>query len=220
MGFNSFKATWERIDHLKVTSPEASVLYALAYIMNDRTGACFPSHQQIAKKGKLSRTTVKTALSGLKRKGLVDWTRRSATSNRYTLTFLQTGESSPTRRSSGSRPPMSDLDTRTVDAIATELAKLCGIGPNFAYNLNTYRKLIRERNLQSCEELLHTMEAEIRQDEHLKAKNIGAIITMRLKELPAKVINNPSGATPAMGRQPPTGRTRAVHSGGQMPPVR
>ena len=217
MGFNSFKATWERIDHLKVTSPEASVLYALAYIMNDRTGACFPSHQQIAKKGKLSRTTVKTALSGLKRKGLVDWTRRSATSNRYTLTFLQTRESSPTRRSS--RPPMSDLDTRTVDAIATELAKLCGIGPNFAYNLNTYRKLIRKRDLQSCEELLHTMEAEIRQDEHLKARNIGAIITMRLKELPAKVINNPSGATPVMGLQPSTDRAGAVHGGGQMPPV-
>ena len=217
MGFSSFKTTWERMDQFKVTAPETSVLLALAYIMNDKTAACFPSHQQIAKKTNLSRTTVKTALRGLRKKGIVDWTKQSATSNRYTLTFLQIGESSPTRRSS--RPPMSDLDTRTVEAIATELAKLCGTGPNFAYNLNTYRKLIRERNLQSCEELLHTMEAEIRQDEHLKAKNLGAIITMRLKELPAKVINNPSGATPAMGRQPPTGGTRAVHGGGQMPPV-
>ena len=217
MGFSSFKTTWERMDQFKVTAPETSVLLALAYIMNDKTAACFPSHQQIAKKTNLSRTTVKTALRGLRKKGIVDWTKQSATSNRYTLTFLQIGESSPTRRSS--RPPMSDLDTRTVEAIATELAKLCGTGPNFAYNLNTYRKLIRERNLQSCEELLHTMEAEIRQDEHLKAKNLGAIITMRLKELPAKVINNPSGATPAMGQQPPTGGTRAVHGGGQMPPV-
>ena len=220
MGFNSFKATWERTDHLKVSGPEMSVLYALAYIMNDKTGACFPSHQQIAKKAKLSRTTVKTALCGLRRKGLVKWTRRSATSNRYTLTFLQTGESSPTRRNSGSRHPMSDLDMRTIDAIATELAKLCGAGSNFAYNLNTYRKLIRERDLQSCEELLHTMDAEIRQNEHLKARNIGAIITMRLKELPVNVINSPSGTTPAMGRQPPTGGTIAAHGGGQMPSVR
>ena len=218
MGFNSFKATWERIDNLKVTSPETSVLYALAYIMNDKTGACFPSHQQIADKTNLSRTTVKTALRGLRGKGIVNWTKQSATSNRYTLTFLQ-AEGAPTSRSCGNRPQMSELDTRIADTIATDLAKLCGAGSNFAYNFNTYRKLISERDLLSCEELLHTMEAEIRQDEHLKAKNIGAIITMRLKELPAKVINNPSGATPAMGRQPPTGRTRAVHSGGQMPPV-
>lgn len=218
MGFSSFKTTWERMDQFKVTAPETSVLLALAYIMNDKTAACFPSHQQIAKKTNLSRTTVKTALRGLRRKGIVNWTKQSATSNRYTLTFLQ-AEGSSSRRNSCSRPPMSDLDTRTVDAIATELAKLCGTGPNFAYNLNTYRKLIRERDLQSCEELLHTMEAEIRQDEHLKARNIGAIITMRLKKLPTKVINNPSGATPVMGLQPSTDRAGAVHGGGQMPPV-
>ena len=220
MGFNSFKATWERTDHLKVSAPEMSVLYALAYIMNDKSAACFPSHQQIANKTRLSRTTVKTALRGLREKGIVDWAKQSATSNRYMLTFLQSEESSSTCRSYGSRHPMSDLDIRTIDAIATELAKLCGAGSNFAYNFNTYRKLISERDLLSCEELLHTMDAEIRQNEHLKAKNIGAIITMRLKELPVKVINSPSGATPAMGRQPPTGGAGAVHGGGQMPSVR
>ena len=219
MGFNAFKIMWERTDHLKVTAPEMSVLYTLAYIMNDKSGACFPSHQQIVKKAKLSRTTVKTALRGLREKGLVDWTRRSATSNRYTLTFLNARESSPTQRSCGNRPPMSDLDMRTVDAIAKELAKLCGTGSNFAYNLNTYRKLIRERDLPSCEELLHTIEAEILQGEHPKARNIGAIITMRLKELPVKVINTPGGATPAMERQPSIGGSGAVLSGGQMPPV-
>ena len=220
MGFNSFKATWEMTNRLKVTATEISVLYALAYIMNDKTGACFPSHQQIAKKAKLSRTTVKTALRGLRRKRLVEWTRQSATSNRYTLTFLQVGRSSPTHESCGSRPPMSDLDMRTVDAIATEFARLCGSVSNFAYNRNTYRKLIRERDLPSCEDLLHTITAEIRQDEHPGAKNIGAIITMRLKELPAKVINNPSGTTPTMGQRPSTGGTGAVHGGGQTPPIR
>ena len=220
MGFNAFKIMWERTDHLNVTAPAMSVLYTLAYIMNDKSGACFPSHQQIVKKAKLSRTTVKTALRSLSEKRLVDWTRRSATSNRYTLTFLNAKESSPTQRSCGHRPPMSNLDMRTVEAVAKELAKLCGTGSNFAYNFNTYRKLIRERDLQSCEELLHAMDAEIRQDEHLKAKNIGAIITIRLKELPVKVINTPGGATPAMERQPSIGGTRAVHSGSQMPPVR
>ena len=219
MGFNSFKTTWEKMDQFKVTAPETSVLLALAYVMNDKTAACFPSHQQIAKKTNLSRTTVKTALRGLKRKGIVDWTKQSATSNRYTLTFLQ-AEGSPRRRSCGNCPPMSELDLRIVDAIATDLAKLCGAGSNFAYNFNTYRKLIRERGLQACEELLHTMEAEIRQDEHPNAKNIGAIITTRLKELPVKVINNPGEATPAAGRQPPTGRAGGVHGGGQTPPVR
>lgn len=219
MGFNSFKATWDRMDQFKVTAPETSVLHALAYIMNDKTGACFPSHQQIADKTNLSRTTVKTALRGLRGKGIVNWTKQSATSNRYTLTFLQ-AEGAPTSRCCGNRPPMSELDTRIADTIATDLAKLCGAGSNFAYNFNTYRKLIRERDLQACEELLHTMEAEIRQVEHPNARNIGAIITMRLKELPVKVINTPRGATPATGRQPPTGRTGAVHEGGQTPPVR
>ena len=219
MGFNSFKATWERMGQFKVTASETSVLYALAYIMNDKSAACFPSHQQIANKTNLSRTTVKTALRGLKGKGIVDWTKQSATSNRYTLTFLQ-AEGSPTHRSCGNRPPMSELDTRIVDAIATELAKLCGAGSNFAYNFNTYRKLIRERDIDGCEEILHTMEAEIRQGEHTNAKKIGAIITTRLKKVPVKVINNPGGATPATGRQPPTGRTGAVHGGGRMPPVR
>ena len=70
MGFNSFKATWERMNQFKVTAPETSVLHALAYIMNDKTGACFPSHQQIADKTNLSRTTVKTALRGLREKGI------------------------------------------------------------------------------------------------------------------------------------------------------
>ena len=219
MGFCSFKTTWERMDLFKVTAPETSVLLALAYIMNDKTAACFPSHQQIAKKTNLSRTTVKTALRGLRRKGIVDWTKQSATSNRYTLTFLQ-AEESPRRRSCGNRPLMSELDMRIVDAIATDLAKLCGAGSNFAYNFNTYRKLIRERDLDGCEEILHTMTAEIEKRLHTNAKNIGAIITTRLKELPVKVINNPNGATPAIGRQPPMGRTGTAHGGGQTSSVR
>ena len=219
MGFNSFKATWEKMDQFKVSAPETSILLALAYIMNDKTGACFPSHQQIADKTNLSRTTVKTALRGLKRKGIVNWTKQSATSNRYTLLFLQI-EGSSTRRNGSSRPPMSELDTRIADTIATELAKLCGAGSNFAYNFNTYRKLIRERDLDACEEILHTMTAEIEKRLHPNARNIGAIITTRLKELPVKVINTPCGATSATGRQPPTGRTGAVHGGGQTPPVR
>ena len=219
MGFNTYRATWNRMDELDVTTSEVTILLALAYIMNDKTFACHPSQRLIAKKTRLSLTTVKSTLRKLKAKGLVDWTKHTAAVNRYTLSFLPFARPA-TDGTQGGHPAMSDLDMLTVDAIATEFARLCGSVSNFAYNRNTYRKLIRERDLPSCEDLLHTITAEIRQDEHPGAKNIGAIITMRLKKLPVKVINNPSGATPATGQQPSTGGAGAVHGGGQTPPVR
>lgn len=60
--------------------------------------------------------------------------------------------------------------------------RLCDSSANFTYNRNTYRKLIRERDLGRCEDLLCALRSEISQDEHLNAENLGAIITNRLND--------------------------------------
>ena len=219
MGFNTYRATWDRMDELDVTTSEVAILLTLAYIMNDRTFACHPSQRLIAKKTRLSITTVKSTLRKLKARGLVDWTKHTAAVNRYTLSFLPSARPAANGMQGG-HPALSEIDQKVADQLAVEFARLCDSSANFAYNRNTYRKLIRERDLGRCEDLLCALRSEISQDEHLNAENLGAIITNRLKEIPARVINIPDGMAPAMGRKPTRDGTGADRGSRRSPTVR
>ena len=72
MGFKYTARVYADVED--TTALEQSVLALLAHRVDDRTGTCYPSVARIIAECHLSRSSVLRALSGLKGKGLVEWT--------------------------------------------------------------------------------------------------------------------------------------------------
>lgn len=219
MGFNSYKYVYEHVHELKVSAPEVSVLYALAYIRNESTGECFPSHQHLSRITKFSRTTVKSSLQSLKKKGLVDWTSSHKHANSYRLTFLKLEAACQTAcPGAQARTPVPPELAQDIDDLAARFADLCNNPDNWLHNRNSFRSQIRMRNFVLCDELYCKFAAEKDVHEHEKANNLGSIMMSKLKEIPVlECYQQPAIWQRPDGREPSTGRAGAVHPDGRKP---
>ena len=75
-----------------------------------------------------------------------------------------------------------ELKKRESLSLVDEAMKACGVSD--MENKRTFSSLMLAKNPDSCYEVIRTFESEVRQGEHLKARNLAAILTKRLKSLP------------------------------------
>ena len=78
------------------------------------------------------------------------------------------------------RAPTSPPDPFMIGA--TKAMSVCGVSD--AHNRNIFRKLYQMKDSASFFDECFAFESEIRQGEHAGAKNLAAILTRRLKNLP------------------------------------
>ena len=201
MGFNIHKTVWDMTPELDITASELSVLSALAMFMNDVSHDCHPSIPRIAQQTKLGSTTIKAKLKSLQEKGLITETRRFNRSNLYAFTFL-TGTASANGTPARPQVRRSPKEKEEIDALTDDFVGLCRNPANRKRDWNTFNKLIRERDVGLCRDVFFAVQSKIQQGEHDNARNIGAILSNKLKDVPTKVINSPGEAVRPMGQYP------------------
>jgi len=222
MGFNIHHALWNKVPSLDISPSQAAVLLALGKFADDSTCRCHPSINRIALHTKCARTTVKDALRALRNVGLIDWQNENRHSNKYAFLCLDQSKTPlPEPKEGNSRKPVETEEEKSENLyLANQFADLCRNPANRDHDVNTFCKLIRERDYGSCQDLFFALASEIKQGEHDNATKIGAIITERIKTIPLKVINSPKPEFVGIGREPTQPRAGVDLSAGREPTVK
>ncbi len=67
-------------------------------------------------------------------------------------------------------------------SLVAEAMRVCGVSDTD--NARTFSKVMMGKDPADCLEAIMTFESEVRQGEHVKARNLAAILTKHLKALP------------------------------------